>query len=166
MKLRQINNWEVIPQESYLKYGIVESELMKCESAFLKFYKEQNIVITLYNYGTLKNNAFEEIENEIIQNELENRLIDGNPNSAGYEDTSLYSCIFKEKLMIKNYECLSVVSKILLPEGNHSFVFQLYVKSNGNLYSIQFKFANFNEKNIEKSFSEDQTFSEVLESIC
>lgn len=165
MKLKALNNWVEIPDELYLQYGIIESDFMKCENAFIKTYKEQNIVITLYNYGTLKENAFEDIEQELLKNESENRLIDGNPNSPDYEDTSIFSCIFKERLMIKNYECLSVVSKILLPEGYHSFVFQLYAKSNGNLYSVQFKFAEFDEKNIEKAFSEDETFSELLESI-
>ena len=165
MELKNLNNWYEISPEEYFSYGIIETNFMRCERAYLKNYNTQNIVITLFNFGIISGDPFVEIEQNLIKNELENRLIDGNPNDPDYEDTSLFSCIFKERLNIKGYDCLSSVSKILLPEGNHSYVFQLYVKSAGILYSVQFKFAEFDENNIEKSFSEDETFIEVINSI-
>lgn len=165
MNLKILNNWKELSQNDYTNFGIVENEFMKCEGAYLKNFMGKNIVITLYNYGVLQNNAFEEIENSLIQSEKENYLVDGNSNNSDFEDTSIFSCIFKDRLEVKGYECLGTVCKILLPEGNHSYVFQLYVKSNENLYSVQFKFAHFDENNIEKSLSEDETFTEVLNSI-
>jgi len=165
MKLNASNNWEILSQQDYMKFGIIDSDIMKCESAFLKNYRGQNITITLYNYGVANNNSLDEIERELSKIDRENQFIDGNLDDENYEDTSIYSCIFTDRLIIKGYECLALVSKLLLPEGNHSYVFQLYARNNGNLYSVQFKFANFDENNIEKSLSEDETFSEVLEAI-
>ncbi|MBQ8424908.1 MAG: hypothetical protein IJX17_02670 [Clostridia bacterium] len=165
MKLKTLNSWQEINKNDYINYGIVETEFMKCEGAYLKNYQSQNITITLYNYGKAQENAFDEIEESLEQNEKENYLVDGNSNNPDYEDTTILSCIFKDRLNINGYNCLGLVSKILLPEATYSYVFQLYGLSNGNLYSIQFKFANFDESNIEKTLSEDETFNEVLNSI-
>ena len=84
MELKKLSNWEDISKEDYNKYSIVEVGFMKCESAYLKKYKGQNIIITLYNYGAVTEDAFDGIEQALFQNEKENYLIDGNPNSAGY----------------------------------------------------------------------------------
>jgi hypothetical protein len=165
MKLNPLNNWQVIEEKDYLKYGIIETEFMQCEGAYLKNNQGQNITITLFNYGTAENDAFETISKNFDKIEEENYLVDGNPNSPSYEDTSIISCILRDKLDVKGYDCLAIVTKILLPEGNYSYVFQLYAKSNGNLYSVQFKFANFDESNIEKSFAEDETLSEIMQAI-
>lgn len=166
MELKALKNWKVLSRDNYDEYGVIEVGFMKCEVAYLKNYKDQNIVITLYNYGAVAEDAFEGIEQALLDTEKENYLVDGDPDSPGYEDTSLFSCVFKDRLSVSGYDSLAVVSRILLPEGRHSYVFQLYVKNNSYLQSVQFKFAEFDEKNIEKSLSEDETFAEVINAIC
>ena len=165
MKLKTLNSWQEISKNDYINYGVVETEFMKCEGAYLKNYQGKNVTITLFNYGKAEKNAFAEIEKNYDKIDEENFLIDGSPDDPDYEDTSFISCILKDQINVKGYDSLILVTKILLPEGNYSYVFQLYAISNENLYSVQFKLANFDENDIEKSFAEDETLAEVMTAI-
>ena len=160
------NTWELIKPEDYQKYAVLDMGFVVCEGAYLKNIDDENVVITYYNYGIAEEGAFDAIEELHIANERENRLVDGDLEDPNYEDTSLFTSVFYEKITINGLDCFVSVAKYLLPEGMHAYVFQMYfINSDGELLSAQFKFVNFDESNIEKSLNEDATFAEVIASI-
>ena len=165
MKILPQKNWKLIEKEDYLKYAVMDLEFMKCECAYLKEYKGQNVVITCYNYGVADEDAFDIIQKVQASSNQENLLVDGDPNDPSYDDTSIFSCVFQDKFTLKGYQCFGSVSKMLTPEGHYSYIFQLYLNDNGTLYSVQFRFLYFDEENIEDSLNNDETFLQVMSSI-
>ena len=165
MRINAPRNWQLIDRKDYLKYAVMDLSFMRCECAYLKEYKGQNIVITCYNYGEANEDSFDIISKVQIDANKENYFVDGDPNDPDYDDTSIFSCIFQDKFTLKGYQCFGSVSRMLAPDGNYSYVFQLYLNDNGTLYSVQFRFLFFDEDNIEQSLNEDETFLQVVSSI-
>lgn len=159
------SNWQKIEEDNYNKYAVMNNEFMHCLGAYLRTSNGENKVITFYDYGRAERNAIDQIRENLLINEEENRVVDGSPEDKDFEDTSLTSLVWYEKFIFRNNDAFIHISKVLADNGTYLNMVQIYFWDNENLCSCQCKLGNAEIESIETHVLEDDVIAEIIDSI-
>ena len=155
-------NWIKIDKNEY-KRADADYLNMHCTSAFTKNSFGKTITVIFYEMGDFQVDIFKKMIEHFEKVNGENYLIDGDPESPDFEDTSIISYLHYKEFKIGNHSALLNIAKVLVAENTYDIVCQINYENDGKLCNVQFAMPQFDKFNISESLQKDGTISEILE---
>ena len=153
--------WVKVNADDYQKIGIVNNSEISCVGAYTAGTAPDISLVSFYDYSKQTVEFLEELERHYSKIDNLNRIIDGDPNDADYENTAVLTPLFHGNINKDKGLFYLAICKVAMEKG-YSYAVKLFHKGSQGLFGFDVTLNSLDEKNVVNSAIEKECIKKAV----